>query len=261
MYCLDMVSWNPCPTTSPPFYRVHKARYRLNSNLYRLDQMPISNHLNGQSMYLFAVERPRVLMHMFVHICRDRVKSIQKSDPSRTQEVILMAPSTPPSSNIQTLDPKQLQLYEGMSSNFFVVYQSKQDPSKWILKTAPKQHVLLGTVAQLIETLMMDASSSVEWLEGQSVELVYEHPTLSDFLDQSNFDVRACFISSTSRLIMPVNRILVILKDSEQTRPGNGEVNPLVLEMKSDTCSFLLQLQSQVQMAIQREPFCRHILE
>ena len=76
-------------------------------------------------------------------------------------------------------------MYEGLSSNFFVI---RSDGS---LQTAPIDSVLVGTV---MKRALNDWKCS---------EIVFEHPKISE-IDTW----KGAFITSTSRLILPIDKII-----------------------------------------------------
>ena len=76
-------------------------------------------------------------------------------------------------------------MYEGLSSNFFVI---RSDGS---LQTAPIDSVLFGTVMKRVLN---------DW---EFSEIVFEHPKISE-IDTW----KGAFITSTSRLILPIDKII-----------------------------------------------------
>lgn len=86
-------------------------------------------------------------------------------------------------------------LYEGLSSNFFVIN------SEGNLQTAPLDSVLIGTVMKgILEEFRGD--------NHHHHHLVLEHANVSEIRNW-----KGAFITSTSRRVLPVNRIL--LEDGE----------------------------------------------
>ena len=77
-------------------------------------------------------------------------------------------------------------LYEGLSSNFFVI---RSDGS---LQTAPKDSVLVGTVMKKVLNV---------W---KYSEIIFKHPKIEE-VDTW----KGAFITSTSRLILPIHCIIV----------------------------------------------------
>ena len=78
-------------------------------------------------------------------------------------------------------------LYEGLSSNFFVIRGDGR------LQTAPPSEVLMGTVMKRV--------IEIECEEG----IVFKHPLIEE-IDEW----QGAFITSTSRLILPIDRIILI---------------------------------------------------
>lgn len=76
-------------------------------------------------------------------------------------------------------------LYEGLSSNFFVI---QQDGS---LQTAPIESVLVGTI---MKRVLRDWKFS---------EIIFEHPNVNEIGIW-----KGAFITSTSRLILPIHAII-----------------------------------------------------
>jgi branched-subunit amino acid aminotransferase/4-amino-4-deoxychorismate lyase len=86
-------------------------------------------------------------------------------------------------------------LYEGLSSNFFVINAEGN------LQTAPLDRVLIGTVMKgILEEFRGD--------NHHHHHLVLEHANVSEIRNW-----KGAFITSTSRRVLPVNRIL--LEDGE----------------------------------------------
>ena len=107
----------------------------------------------------------------FVYLLRERRK-LEEEMNSDSNEIILV--------------DEFGRLYEGLSSNFFIIR------SDGLLQTAPLKDVLVGTVLmKVIE----------EWNWGP---IIYEHPLVDEI---GNW--LGAFITSTSRLILPINQILI----------------------------------------------------
>jgi len=79
----------------------------------------------------------------------------------------------------------QMELYEGLSSNFYVIQDG-------VLRIAPEGTILLGTIMTLV----------LEACEKLHIPIIREVPTLEQIETWNG-----CFISSTSRLVLPVNKI------------------------------------------------------
>ena len=109
------------------------------------------------------------------------------------------------------------ELFEGLTSNFFVVTKSHQ------LWTAPKEHVLEGTISKMIYELAGEHAIPL---------LDHSPPTLS-----RHSDWESAFITSTSRGILPIYCLLL-----EDGTP---------IHLKADT-TFLHTLQSLLSEAMRR---------
>lgn len=89
-----------------------------------------------------------------------------------------------PGSNEIILFDKSGRLYEGLSSNFFIIN------SDGLIQTAPPSDVLLGTVMKHLIQL-------------QEKEIIFEHPSIYEIDDWLG-----AFITSTSRLLLPIDTII-----------------------------------------------------
>lgn len=76
-------------------------------------------------------------------------------------------------------------LYEGLSSNFFIIRSDRS------IQTAPIESVLFGTI---MKRVLKDWKYS---------EIIFEHPNVNE-IDSW----RGAFITSTSRLILPIHTII-----------------------------------------------------
>lgn len=94
--------------------------------------------------------------------------------------------SKSPESNEVILSDEDGNLYEGLSSNFFVI---RSDGS---LQTAPTCSVLVGTVMKRV---------LIDW---KYSGIVFEHPNIKDIDTWIG-----AFITSTSRLILPIHKIII----------------------------------------------------
>ncbi|KAL1926771.1 hypothetical protein VTP01DRAFT_5417 [Rhizomucor pusillus] len=83
-------------------------------------------------------------------------------------------------------------VYEGMSSNFFAV-RVKEDGSP-VLVTAPLEHVLLGTVMKIVMAVCEQHRIPIEW-------------TFPCIQDARAGKWEGCFLTSTSRLLLPIETI------------------------------------------------------
>ena len=209
---------------------------------------------------------------------RQRAKTVHKHDAKLTQEVILMSVDPQRADTVvagvggsaENDDDAQL-LYEGLSSNFFAVFESVSSDTvtaadaQWQIWTAPNEDVLPGTVSELIADLLTNEEGQESPL--RNVQLIHQHPRLSQFLgteavgddDKTATRLRGCFITSTSRLLMTVGRILVIDKPATASSPdsknNSGALPPTTLrhaiDVPSDQCAVLVDLQRRVQAAIE----------
>ncbi|ORZ03876.1 aminotransferase [Syncephalastrum racemosum] len=82
-------------------------------------------------------------------------------------------------------------IYEGMASNFFAVCAN---PTR--LVCAPLDHILLGTVMKIVMTVCEQKKIPIEWV----------FPKLSDARAGT---WEGCFLTSTSRLLLPIEAIHV----------------------------------------------------
>jgi branched-subunit amino acid aminotransferase/4-amino-4-deoxychorismate lyase len=90
-----------------------------------------------------------------------------------------------PESNEVILSDEDGNLFEGLSSNFFVIL------SDGSLQTAPMESVLTGTVMRKVLR---------DWKFSQ---IVFENPKISEIDTWEG-----AFITSTSRLILPIDKII-----------------------------------------------------
>ena len=96
-----------------------------------------------------------------------------------------------PNSNEIILSDEDGNLYEGLSSNFFII-----NPAGFI-QTAPPSSILPGTV--------MNRICKEEWLNKFGMKIVYECPRVEEICGW-----RGAFITSTSRLILPIHEIVEV---------------------------------------------------
>ncbi|KAI9275443.1 aminotransferase [Phascolomyces articulosus] len=80
-------------------------------------------------------------------------------------------------------------LYEGMSSNFFAVKMDEE--GKPIVMCAPLEHVLLGTVMKIVMRVCEKHRIPIEW----------GFPQIGDARANK---WKGCFLTSTSRLLLPI---------------------------------------------------------
>lgn len=109
---------------------------------------------------------------------RDR-SELEKNKLQDVNEVILM-------------DDKE-QLYEGMASNFFAVKEVNDKP---VIMCASLDHILLGTILKVVIAICEKNDIVIEWT----------FPMLQDAKEGKWI---GCFITSTSRLLLPVEKIYV----------------------------------------------------
>ncbi|KAF1805920.1 aminotransferase [Mucor lusitanicus] len=105
---------------------------------------------------------------------RDR-QSLEKNKPVDVNEVLLM--------------DDQERLYEGMASNFLVVKDGA-------VVCASLDHILLGSILKIVIKVCKEHAIPLKW----------EFPTLQDG-KQGKWE--GCFLTSTSRLLLPIETILV----------------------------------------------------
>lgn len=105
---------------------------------------------------------------------RDR-QTLEKNKPGDVNEVLLM--------------DDQEQLYEGMASNFLVVKDGA-------VVCASLDHILLGSILKIV----------IKVCEKHDIPLRWEFPLLQDGR-QGKWE--GCFLTSTSRLLLPIETILV----------------------------------------------------
>lgn len=105
---------------------------------------------------------------------RDR-QTLEKNKPGDVNEVLLM--------------DDQEQLYEGMASNFLVVKDGA-------VVCASLDHILLGSILKIV----------IKVCEKHNIPLKWEFPLLQDGR-QGKWE--GCFLTSTSRLLLPIETILV----------------------------------------------------
>ncbi|KAL0089941.1 aminotransferase [Phycomyces blakesleeanus] len=107
---------------------------------------------------------------------RDRAE-MERNKPKDVNEILL----TDSEGNI----------YEGMSSNFFSVEVRNDKP---VVVCAPLEHILLGTVMKIVMAVC----------ERNKIEILWTFPKLQD-AKQGLW--QGCFITSTSRLLLPIRSI------------------------------------------------------
>ncbi|KAG2182333.1 hypothetical protein INT43_007263 [Umbelopsis isabellina] len=96
-----------------------------------------------------------------------------------------------PNANEVLLTDHSGNIYEGMASNFFAIVNENGSPT---LVTAGLEHVLLGTIMKIVLRVCEKRKIPVKW----------EFPSLQDAVDGK---WEGCFLSSTSRLVLPIETI------------------------------------------------------
>ncbi|KAI9032521.1 aminotransferase [Phycomyces nitens] len=107
---------------------------------------------------------------------RDRAE-MERNKPKDVNEILL----TDHAGNV----------YEGMSSNFFSVELKNGRP---VVVCAPLEHILLGTVMKIVMAVC----------DKEGIEMVWSFPRLQD---AKHGLWQGCFITSTSRLLLPIKSI------------------------------------------------------
>jgi branched-subunit amino acid aminotransferase/4-amino-4-deoxychorismate lyase len=102
-------------------------------------------------------------------------------------------------------------IYEGMASNFFVIVNENGSPT---LVTAGLEHVLLGTIMKIVLRVCEKRNIPVKW----------DFPRLQDAI---NGKWEGCFLSSTSRLVLPIETIQ--LKDGRYVTSGTSNLTKFSL--------------------------------
>lgn len=102
-------------------------------------------------------------------------QELEKNKPTDANEVILMDHSD--------------QLYEGMASNFLAVKDNT-------VYCASLDHILLGSILKIV----------IELCKKHNIPFKWEFPTLQD-AKQGSWE--GCCITSTSRLLLPIEMIYV----------------------------------------------------
>ncbi|ORX90738.1 D-aminoacid aminotransferase-like PLP-dependent enzyme [Basidiobolus meristosporus CBS 931.73] len=110
---------------------------------------------------------------------RDR-QSIEDELPSDVNEALLYDSATG-------------HVYEGLSSNFFAVVKDPQSGEPKVV-TAPVEHVLLGTIMKIV----------IATCERNGIPVEFTFPNLGDLL---SFRWEGAFITSTSRLVLPIETV------------------------------------------------------
>lgn len=93
---------------------------------------------------------------------------------------------------------ESLEVLEGLTSNFFVIYKDGT------VRTAPANKVLPGYSRHLVMKALQ--KKSLTSIDGSSLKLDERAPTVQDALDGLWSEV---FVTSSIRLVIPVNRVLI----------------------------------------------------
>ena len=128
---------------------------------------------------------------------RDRL-NLEKNKPADMNEVLLM--------------DNQQRLYEGMASNFLVVKDG-------IVLCASLDHILLGSILKIVIKVCQKHNILFKW----------EFPELED-AKQGKWE--GCFLTSTSRLLLPIETIII---DGESIE--FKEASPLVEFLRKQVAS------------------------
>lgn len=123
------------------------------------------------------------------------------------------------SSNEVILADENSNLYEGMSSNFAIIDKDNR------LITAPNSVVLMGTIMEVVKIVAAELGLTV----------VEELPTL-----QTLASCRGAFITSTSRLLLPIG--LIITPDGSEVRFERSSPPPAGEGESADATMHMLQL-------------------
>jgi len=115
-----------------------------------------------------------------------RIEPERKSTAWVHDRQILESQKLPDTNEVVLMD-KEGRLYEGLSSNFGLIKERT-------VIVAPDTDVLSGTIMKMVLDIAPDLGLTV----------ARTHPTLQD-LD----DCECCFITSTSRLALPIHRIII----------------------------------------------------
>ena len=143
---------------------------------------------------------------MAAHFChlgpvlQQRVK-VQVSDRSRTNPVVKDSEWVRERSDLEENKPKDVNeiilvdsqghVYEGMASNFLAVKRIEGEP---VVICAGLEHILLGTILRLLIDICQKEGIRIQW----------EFPDLKE-AKEGRWE--GCFVTSTSRLLLPVETI------------------------------------------------------
>ena len=134
------------------------------------------------------------------------------------------------SSNEILLADAEGNLYEGLSSNFAVL---ERDPAtrQWCLITAPPGSVLAGSILQLAKEAASQQLGMAVLERAPRLDRLSAYP--------------AAFITSTSRLLLPIHRILLpagqpIIKEDEEGQRVMAQLHQAILDLILSRSSGLL---------------------
>ncbi|CAO3700172.1 unnamed protein product [Rhizopus stolonifer] len=148
--------------------------------------------------YCFKKEQPILAAHFSPLVSIESNVKVMVSHRSRKSPTVKdsrwveerqeLEENKPPEIN-EVLLVHEDQVYEGMSSNFLAIKIVNQKP---VLICAGLEHVLLGTILKIVMTIC----------EKENIEIVWDFPRLKEANEWEG-----CFITSTSRLLLPVETI------------------------------------------------------
>lgn len=117
---------------------------------------------------------------------------------------------------------KNNSLYEGLSSNFFVIQNNS-------IVTAPEHAVLAGTIQQLV----------IQCCKSNNIPIIRDFPQVNE-LDQWE----ACFLTSTSRLLLPIDCIRV--HESKKERNFDNQSSNLLKQLQDLLFQLLKQNSTRI---------------
>ncbi|KAI7821818.1 hypothetical protein BX661DRAFT_200578 [Kickxella alabastrina] len=158
-------------------------------------------------------------------------KNLQWVHERETLEKLIV----PPINEVVLADPKETpggRFYEGISSNFFTTrraLETREEDAQpeyrnYELVSAPRDSVLLGTIMKLVLRIC----------ERDNINVVYEPKV--DFHRWTG-----AFVSSTSRLVLPVSRIIT---DKCEHHLNAGD--PLVCHLKESVKSMAMEQSTEI---------------
>ncbi|KAI8330720.1 aminotransferase [Chlamydoabsidia padenii] len=123
-------------------------------------------------------------------------------------------------------------IFEGMASNFFAVKKRQSadgdnNKSDYVIQCASLEHVLLGTIMKLVMALCEQDKIDIEWV----------FPRLQDARAGK---WEGCFLTSTSRLLLPIKTIY--------TKDGSAPI-------EFPPSEFIQQLQDKVKMELKNRSY------